>query len=59
MIYGFANPRSGDGLASGFLNDFPQVNINKIYLEESGQTVTCEMRFFNVLEKQERDTGLK
>ena len=59
MIFGIANPRSGDGLASGFLTDFPQVNNNRIQLDESRQTVDCEMRFYNVLEKQERETCLR
>ena len=46
-------------MASGFLTDFPQVNINKIHMEESRQTVDCEIRFYNVLEKQERETCLQ
>ena len=61
LIFGFCNPRSGDGLASGFLTDFPQVNIKDISLDldESKQRVECEMRFYNVLEKQERETCLQ
>jgi len=50
QIFGLANPRSGDGLASGFLTDYPVVNEKHIYLEEISQTVQVELRFFNVLE---------
>ena len=54
MIYGLANPKSGDGLASGFLTDYPPVNEKMIYLEQSRQNVHVQLRFFNVLEASER-----
>lgn len=54
MIYGLANPRSGDGLASGFLTDYPPVNEKTIYLEQKRASVHVELRFFNVLEATER-----
>lgn len=53
-----ANPRSGDGLASGFLTDHPSRNIIPVYFDELNQTVDCEMRFYNVLEKLEREACL-
>ena len=59
VIFGLANPRSGDGLASGFLTDYPPVNEKTIYLEESRQSVQVEMRFFNVLENTERQNCLR
>ena len=39
------NPRSGDGLAQGFLTDYPFLNTY-----EEGN---CELRIYNVREKQE------
>ena len=33
-IFGLANPRSGDGLASGFLTDYPARNIVPVYFDE-------------------------
>ena len=59
VIFGLAKPRSGDGLASGFLTDYPPVNEKTIYLEESRQSVQVEMRFFNVLENTERQNCLR
>ena len=54
-----ANPRSGDGLAVGFLKDHPPVNSKPVHFEEMNQTVECVMRLYNVLEPQERDACLQ
>jgi diacylglycerol kinase family enzyme len=39
------NPRSGDGLAQGFLTDYPTLNTY--------EELNCELRIYNVREKQE------
>ena len=39
QIFGLANPRSGDGLASGFLTDYPPVNEKAVYFEQMRSTV--------------------
>ena len=57
-IFGLANPRSGDGLASGFLTDYPARNIVPVYFDEFNQTIECEVRFYNVIEKIEREACL-
>ena len=54
-----ANPRSGDGLAVGFLKDHPPVNCKPVHFEEMNQTVECVMRLYNVLEPQEREACLQ
>ena len=59
VIFGLANPRSGDGLASGFLTDYPPVNEKTIFLEEQRISVHVELRFFNVLEATERQNCLR
>ena len=59
QIFGLANPRSGDGLASGFLTDYPHLNEKRIYLEALKETVDVEMRFYNVLEGTERTSCLR
>jgi len=35
--FAFANPRSGDGLASRFLNDYPPKNIKQLYFADQKQ----------------------
>ena len=57
-VYAFANPRSGDGLAAGFLTDFPHKNVKQLWFEEKQQTVACIIRFYNVTEAQERNKCL-
>ena len=59
QIFGLANPRSGDGLASGFLTDYPPVNEKTVYLEQYKQSVHVEMRLYNVLEATERQNCLR
>lgn len=59
MIFAFSNPRSGDGLAAGFLTEHASRTVTEVWFEERQQTVTCDLRFFNVIEKQERDNCLK
>jgi hypothetical protein len=59
MIFAFANPRSGDGLAAGFLTEHASRTVTDVWFEERQQSVTCDLRFFNVIEKQERDNCLK
>ena len=54
LIYGLANPRSGDGLASGFLTDFPHLNEQTLFIERLKTNVQVELRFYNVLEATER-----
>lgn len=39
QIFGLANPRSGDGLASGFLTDYPPVNEKSIYIDKQRGSV--------------------
>jgi hypothetical protein len=51
LIFAFANPRSGDGLAAGFLTDHPGRTVQEVWFEERQQSVTCDLRFFNVIEK--------
>ena len=58
-IFGLANPRSGDGLASGFLTDYPPVNEKTIYLDHSRQNIHVQLRFYNVLEASERQNCLR
>lgn len=53
-VFAFANPRSGDGLAGRFLTDFPQKNQKLLYFQEQQQTVSCDINFYNVIEKTER-----
>ena len=59
QIFGLANPRSGDGLASGFLTDYPPVNEKTVYLEQYKQSVHVELRLYNVLEATERQNCLR
>jgi hypothetical protein len=59
LVFAFANPRSGDGLAAGFLTEHPARSMAEVWFEDRQQSVTCEIRFFNVIEKQERDNCLK
>lgn len=33
-VFAFANPRSGDGLASRFLTDYPPKNKKQLYFDE-------------------------
>ena len=47
-IFALTNPRSGDGLAANFLNDYPMRNEKEIRLED--RKVTVDMRFYNVRE---------
>lgn len=58
-MFAFANPRSGDGLAAGFLTDFPAKNTKKLWFEEKQQTVECTINFYNVIEKTEREKCLE
>lgn len=59
LVFAFANPRSGDGLAAGFLTEHPSRSVTQVKFEERNQTVECDLRFFNVIEKQERTNCLK
>lgn len=58
-IFALANPRSGDGLAARFLNDYPPKNSKKLYFSDYRQTVECQINFYNVLEKTERNKCLE
>lgn len=58
-IFAFANPRSGDGLARSFLTDYPAKNVKQLYFSEQKQSVECQINFYNVLEKLERNKCLE
>jgi len=59
QIFGLANPRSGDGLASGFLTDYPHLNEQTLFVERLGINIQVELRFYNVLESTERNNCLR
>ena len=59
LVFAFANPRSGDGLSAGFLTEHPSRTVTEVWFEERQQSVTCDLRFFNVIEQQERESCLK
>lgn len=59
LVFAFANPRSGDGLAAGFLTEHPARTVTDVWFEDRQQSVTCDLRFFNVIEKTERENCLK
>ena len=49
-IFALTNPRSGDGLAASFLNDYPMRNEKEIFVEKD-RRVSVDMRFYNVREE--------
>jgi hypothetical protein len=46
-------------MAAGFLTEHPSRTVTEVWFEERQQSVTCDLRFFNVIEKQERENCLK
>ena len=58
-IFMLVNPRSGDGLAKGFLTDFPHQNSHDVFIEEQNRQVSADLRIYNVREKQETQKCLE
>ena len=46
-------------MAAGFLTEHPARTVTEVWFEDRQQSVTCDLRFYNVIEKQERDNCLR